>query len=240
MSTLARPALATGALPTMPARLLGRASGAALAIFVRPWLAVALVALVVALPLYLVTASTFDDTNARLESSRQAEQARAAETAAKIVEDRVGGIQTDLAAVASSRFMQSAVTTGDAVALGALVTELRATIGIEHETLAVFVENTRGSLLAIDPPDQTLIGRDFSQRDYFIGVSRGWIPFVSEAFQAAIQGNPATTVVAVPVFGDDDRPVGVFGAAVDFSLAADWLTPLSGYRDVYVLDRKGR
>jgi len=240
VSTLARPALGTGALPTIPARLLGRASGAALAIFLRPWLAVALVALVVALPLYLVTASTFDDTNARLESSRQAEQARAADTAAKIIEDRVGGIQTDLVAVASSQLMQSAVATGDAIALGALVTEFRPTIGIEHETLAVFVENTRGSLLAIDPPDQTLIGRDFSQRDYFIGVSRDWKPFVSEAFQAAIRGNPATTVIAVPVFGDDDKPVGVFGAAVDFSLAADWLTALSGYQDVYVLDRKGR
>jgi signal transduction histidine kinase/ActR/RegA family two-component response regulator len=212
----------------------------ALAIFLRPWLAVAVVGFVIALPLYLVTASTFDDTNARLESSRRAEQARAAQTGAKIVGDRVSGIQTDLVAVASSRFMQDAVASGDAAALGALVTELRPIVGIEHETLTVFVENTHGSLLAIDPPDQTLIGRDFSQRDYFIGVSSGWKPFVSEAFQAAIRGNPATTVVAVPVFGRDDEPVGIFGAAVDLARAADWLTPLSSYQDVYVVDRKGR
>src|SRR5205814_7762556 len=142
--------------------------------------------------------------------------------------------------VANSNFMQTAVASGDIVARGALVTELRPVVGIEHETLTVFVENTKGTLLALDPPDQTLIGRDFSQRDYFIGVSRDWKPFVSEAFRAAIQGNPATTVVVVPVFGDDGMAIGVFGAAVDLSRAADWLTPLSAYQDVYVLDRKGR
>jgi signal transduction histidine kinase/ActR/RegA family two-component response regulator len=113
-------------------------------------------------------------------------------------------------------------------------------VGIDQETLTVFVEDTRGSLLALDPPDASLIGRDFSQRDYFIGVSRAWEPYVSEAFRGAIQGNPATTVVAVPVFGEDDRPIGLFGAAVDLSRAADWLAPLSSYEDVYLVDSKGR
>jgi len=46
--------------------------------------------------------------------------------------------------------------------------------------------------------------------------------------------------VAVPVFGDDDRPIGLFGAAVDLSRAAVWLAPLSAYQDVYLVDRKGR
>ena len=221
-------------LKALPARV----GSVALAIFLRPWLAVGVAVIVVALPMYLGTAATFDDTNARLESSRRAEQARAAETGAKIVADRVGGLQTDLVAVANSRFMQIAVASGDTVALGALVTELRPIVGIGHETLTVFVENTGGALLALDPPDQSLIGRDFSQRDYFVGVSRDWKPFVSEVFRGAIRGNPATTVVVVPVFGDDDKVVGVFGAAVDLARAADWLTPLSAYRDVYVLDRK--
>jgi signal transduction histidine kinase/ActR/RegA family two-component response regulator len=217
-----------------------RVSSVVLAIFLRPWATVALFGLFIALPLFLLTAATFEDTNARLERSRQAEQARAAETGAKIVADRVGGIESDLVAVASSRFMQTAVATGDTAALNALVTELRPIVGIEHETLAVFVENTKGLLLALDPPDQTLIGRDFSQRDYFVGVSRDWKPFVSEAFQAAMRGNPATTVVVVPVFGDDGKAVGVLGAAIDLFRAADWLTPLSAYEDVYVVDRKGR
>jgi signal transduction histidine kinase/ActR/RegA family two-component response regulator len=215
-------------------------NSAALAVFVRPWLAVSLVTLIVIVPSYLVTDVTFNDTNTRLESSRRAEQARAANTGAKIVADRVGGLQTDLAAVASSRLMQEAVAARDAPNLGVLTSEFRPVVGITGETLSVFIEDARGTLLAIDPPDPTLIGRDFSQRDYFIGVSREWKPFVSEAFPSALQGNPATTVVAVPVFGFDDRPVGVFGAAINLAGAADWLSPLSSYQDVYLVDRKGR
>jgi len=164
-------------------RFLARLNAAALSLFRRPWLAVGLVAVVIALPMYLVTDATFNDTNARLEGSRQAEQARAAETGAKIVADRVGGLQTDLIAIASSGFMQHAIAARDAATLGVLAAEFRPVVGIDQETLTVFVEDTRGSLLAIDPPDPTLIGRDFSHRDYFIGVSRGWEPYVSEAFR---------------------------------------------------------
>ncbi|MGH2473251.1 MAG: sensor histidine kinase, partial [Candidatus Limnocylindria bacterium] len=192
------------------------------------------------MPSYLITDVVFNDTNARLESSRRAEQARAAETGAKIVADRVGGLQTDLVAVASSRFTKDAIATRNAAILAILVTEFRPVVGIARDTLTVFIEDARGSLLALDPPDQTLIGRDFSQRDYFIGVSRDWKPFVSEAFQGAIRGNPSTTVVAVPIFDAGGSPAGVLGAAVDLSRAAEWFAPLSAYQDVYLLDRKGR
>ncbi len=155
-----------------------------------------------------MTDVTFNDTNTRLESSRQAEQARAAGTGAKIVADRVGGLQTNLVAVASSRFMHDAIGAPDAAALAVLATAFRPVVGLDRDTLSIFIEDTHGALLALDPPDQTLIGRDFSQRDYFIGVSREWKPFVSEAFQGALRGNPATTVVAVPIFGDPRRVSG--------------------------------
>src|SRR5688572_10018459 len=80
--------------------LLGRASSAALSIFLRPWVALVLVTLVVVVPGFLITDIVFDDTNTRLEGSRRAEQVRASETGAKIVADRVGGLQTDLVALA--------------------------------------------------------------------------------------------------------------------------------------------
>jgi len=225
---------------TITARLLGRVSNAALSIFLRPWLALTIVTLVVVAPAYLITGVTFNDTNTRLEDSAQAEQARGAETAAEIVAGRVSGLQTDLVALATSRFTGTAMAAGDSVTLSILVTEFRPVVGIDRETLSIFIEDARGSLLALDPPDQTLIGRDFSQRDYFIGVSREWKPFVSEAFQGALRGNPATTVVAVPIFAPDGTAVGVMGAAIDLSRAADWLAPLSTYQDVYLVDRKGR
>jgi signal transduction histidine kinase/CheY-like chemotaxis protein len=187
-----------------------------------------------------LTDVTLNDTNTRLEGARNAEQARAANTGAKIVADRVGGIQANLIAVASSRDIRDATAARDTASLGVLATQFRQVVGLDRDALLLFVEDSRGALLAIDPPDQTLIGRDFSQRDYFVGVSRDWKPFVSEAFQGAAQGNPATTVVAVPIFGASVGATGVLGTAVDLSRAADWLAPLSGYQDVYLVDRKGR
>jgi signal transduction histidine kinase len=224
----------------IPARIVARVSSLALGIFLRPWLALALVIGLIALPSFLITDLVSKDTDARLESSRRAEQARAAEIGARIVADRVSGLQTDLLEVANSRVTKDAMTSGDPATLTTLVTEFHPVVGIDRETLTVFIEDTRGFLLALDPPDQALIGRDFSQRDYFIGVTRDWKPFVSEAFQGAIRGNPATTVVAVPIFAADGKAAGVLGAAVDLSSTAGWLTPLSAYQDVYLLDRKGR
>jgi len=222
------------------ASTLSRANSAALSLFLRPWLAVALVALLILLPSYVVADATFNDTNARLEASRREEQSRSAQTGAKIVTERLEGLELDLAAIASTHSMRDAVAAGDTTRLSALGTQFRPVVGIDGETLILFIEDVRGTLLALDPPDATLIGRDFSQRDYFVGVAKAWTPYVSEAFQGAAKGNPATTVVAVPVFDTNDRPVGVLGAAVDLSRAADWLTALSANEDVYLVDQKGR
>jgi signal transduction histidine kinase/ActR/RegA family two-component response regulator len=226
-----------------PARLastFSRANSAALALFLRPWLAVALVALLILVPSYVVTDATLSDTNARLEAQRRAEQARSAETGAKIVGERLQGVELDLAAIASTTSMQDAVAAGDTTRLATLGRQFRPVVGIDGETLILFIEDARGTLLALDPPDATLVGRDFSQRDYFVGVAKEWKPYVSEAFQGAAKGNPATTVVAVPVFGANDRPVGVLGAALDLTRAAAWLTALSANEDVYLVDQKGR
>src|SRR5437867_10659029 len=111
-------------------------SAAALAIFLRPWLALALVAFVVVLPSYLITDFVFNDTNARLEGSRRAEQGRAARTGAKIVADRVAGLRADLVAVAGSRSVRDAITGGDAATLSNLAAEFAPVVGIGGETLS--------------------------------------------------------------------------------------------------------
>src|SRR5207248_7722047 len=102
-----------------------------------------------------------------------------------------------------SGFTKGAIAAGDTRTLAILVSEFRPVIGQGREVMIVFAEDKAGKLLALDPPDASLLGRDFSTRDYFIGVSREWKPFVSEAFSGATQGNPPTTVVAVPLVTAD-------------------------------------
>jgi signal transduction histidine kinase len=218
----------------------GRLTAFALAILLRPWLAVIVVGLVVAMPSFLLVGLVTADTTARLESSRLEEQGRAAQTGAQIVATRLAGLRSSLTGVAESPFMKDALPRRDSRILDILMSGFRPVIGLEHEVLILFVEDTRGDLLALDPPDPTVTGKNFATRDYFVGVAREWKPFVSEAFRGAAQGNPPTTVVAVPVFAPDGKPAGVLGAALDLSRAADWFAPLGSYADVYLVDRNGR
>ena len=135
-------------------------------------LALVLLALVVAVPSFLVTDIVLKDTDTRLDNARLEEQSRAAQTAARIVSDRLAGLRSDLTAVAASGFTKGAIAAGDTRTLAILVSEFRPVIGQGREVMIVFAEDKAGKLLALDPPDPTVLGRDFSTRDYFIGVSR--------------------------------------------------------------------
>ena len=74
------------------APITARIGALALAVFLRPLLALVLLALVVAVPSFLVTDIVLKDTDTRLDNARLEEQSRAAQTAARIVRDRVGGL----------------------------------------------------------------------------------------------------------------------------------------------------
>ena len=195
--------------------------------------------LIIVVPAFIATEVVYRDTNARLEDARVAEQARDAKIGAQLVEDDVRGIRSDLLALANSRAAKAALAARDLDELAVLVGESLPGVGT-GEALTLFFDDRRGTLVALAPPQPDLIGRDFSQRDYFIGVSREWKPFVSEAFQGATTAKPSTVVVAVPVFGPDGVPLGLLGTSIDLSAASTWFDPLSRYEDVYLIDRKGR
>jgi signal transduction histidine kinase/ActR/RegA family two-component response regulator len=226
--------------PTWTATVAARASALAVGVFLRPWLAVIFVGAFVAVPSFLVAAVVIDETGSRLRTSRLEEQGRAAQTGADIVFKALEGVSSNLQAVASSRAVGGAMAASDHNALASLLHESRPLLGVNDEVMVLFIEDRSGILLAIEPPDPTLPGKDFSARDYFIGVSRAWTPYVSEAFPAAIRGNPPTTVVAVPLFSTAGKPVGVLGAGLDLSKTPGWFGPLGQYQDVYLVDAKGR
>ena len=212
--------------------LVARVTAAAEAVFIRPWLAALLVGVLVAAPSFLLVGVVVGDTEQQLQQARIDEQARAAHTGADIVAARLTGLRTNLVAVADSQIVIDAVTRKDTRVLDVVVHEFRPVLGLQNDVLVLFAEDVRGDVLAISPRDPTLIGKNFATRDYFIGVTKEWKPFVSEAFRGAVQGSPPTTVVAVPVFTAKGEPAGVLGAALDLSQAARWFASLSGYDDV--------
>jgi len=109
------------------------------------------------------------------------------------------------------------------------------------QVMRVFALDQRGILLAIEPPAPDTVGRDFSERDYFRGVSHAWTAYVSEAFVTAVQNSPVAVAVAVPVLGPSGNPRGVLAVAIDLQRASDWFSRLrASFDEVYLVDDRGR
>lgn len=75
------------------------------------------------------------------------------------------------------------------------------------------VISPEGESLAVYPYDPTPIGKNFSHRDYFIGVNRTDKPYVSEVFNAAVTGEPrlVATAAHIRAESDGDKPGEVLG-----------------------------
>ena len=77
----------------------------------------------------------------------------------------------------------------------------------------VFVTEPNGKLVDVLPPTPSIVGQDFSYRDWYRGVTATGRPYVSEAYQSAAAGNPRVVAAAAPVRlpGRDGQPGEVIG-----------------------------
>ena len=63
----------------------------------------------------------------------------------------------------------------------------------------VFVADANGRLIDIVPPTPSIVGDDFSYRDWYRGVTSTGRPYVSEAYVSRAAGRPKVVAVATPV-----------------------------------------
>ena len=81
-----------------------------------------------------------------------------------------------------------------------------------------FLADPSGKLIAIRPSTPSIIGEDFSFRDWYQGVIATRRPYVSEAYRSAAEGRPRVAAVAAPVYapslpGVKGRITGIIVAA---------------------------
>lgn len=98
-----------------------------------------------------------------------------------------------------------------------------------------------GVLKAIASGDPSVIGSDFSFRDYYQGISNKWEPYISEVFKRAAQPKYNVVGVAVPIKSDDQRILGGFGVAIKLDTIQEWIKDIDmgPLGSVYVVDQKG-
>ncbi|MFN7137996.1 MAG: sensor histidine kinase [Limisphaerales bacterium] len=110
----------------------------------------------------------------------------------------------------------------------------------EKLSRSVFTD-PQGTLLVDFPHDPGVIGKNFSDRDWFRGVSQVGSPYVSEIYQRAALGRSSVVMIAARVEDPNGKLLGYLGAQYTLEELADWfetIKPVSMGK-VTFFDRNG-
>ncbi|HEV2009414.1 MAG TPA: ATP-binding protein [Candidatus Limnocylindria bacterium] len=217
-------------------RLMGVSGG----LTASPWRTAVLVTLLVAVPLLVFDLASTAAARDGLRAQTLFDEHKAADQAAVFVASELDQLRNGLIAAAADPGLAATVASGNGPVLERYLIPFKALM--PKQVMRVFVLDRSGTNLAIEPPAPDTLGKDFSGRDYFKGVSRGdWQPYVSEAFVTVLQGAPPSVAIVVPVRDPMGVPVGVLGAALDLGAASEWFARLRAvFADVYLVDGRGR
>jgi len=105
-----------------------------------------------------------------------------------------------------------------------------------------FVTDTRGILWANFPVFPESRGKDFSQRDWYKGISAHWEPYISTVFKLSVGDKPLAVAVCVPIFDEKERVIGILASSQRLGFLVDTIerVPFSPYTTVNVIDRAGK
>jgi len=91
------------------------------------------------------------------------------------------------------------------------------------------------------PEILSVIGKDFSYRDYYLGVSKNWEPYVAEAIKPAVPLGYNLVPVAIPIKSEAHKVLGIMLLNIKLDTIAEWSKSIdvgpAGF--VYIVDHKG-
>jgi signal transduction histidine kinase/CheY-like chemotaxis protein len=165
---------------------------------------------------YLSTDLAADAMKNRVEASMEAS---AAMSALYINEELQGLVEVD-EAFADRPSLVTALAGGDARRYNR--PNIRATLEeLAHVRRGIgtaFIADTSGRLIEIVPETPSIVGKDFSFRDWYKGVTTQGKPYVSEAYRSQAAGEPLVVAVAAAIWaggdeGEGGRRLGILVAA---------------------------
>ncbi|HEV8176522.1 MAG TPA: PDC sensor domain-containing protein, partial [Gemmatimonadales bacterium] len=86
--------------------------------------------------------------------------------------------------------------------------------GVRDGIGTAFLARPDGRLIDIVPATPSILGDDFSFRDWYRGVHATGRTYISEAYESKAKGRPSVVAVATPVDGKEDRHAGGRPAAI--------------------------
>lgn len=105
----------------------------------------------------------------------------------------------------------------------------------------VFLTGPDGTLMVDVPELPGVRGRNFASRGWYQGVSREWIPYISDVYQRAASPQVHVFAVSVPIEGVDGQVAGILVLQVRLDTFFEWTKHVDTGSDgvMYVVDRAG-
>lgn len=192
--------------------------------------------MIVAVPLLGLSILIRIQTTAALEERLDKETQWLATTAARHMETSLKGNISIGRLFVTRLTLQEAIKKGDKTLLTRHLKILTATI---PELDRVFLTTEKGVQIANFPETPATLGVDFSDRDWFKGVSKDWAPYVSEFYVRAAEPKRYLFAIAVPVRIDGDvRAILVMQPKPDY-IKNILLSIEIGRGRIYAVDKQG-
>src|SRR5580658_2566787 len=104
-----------------------------------------------------------------------------------------------LESIATRRTFGKAWTEGN---LDLITWHLRSAKSLRPDFSYVGLYDLDGRMRAIYPPQPSLLGQSFSNRDWYHGVVQQWEPYISEVYPSAVPPHDLVIAIAVPLRDD--------------------------------------
>lgn len=154
--------------------------------------------------------------NANLTTERSKLSAAAQVTAAFVATEMDGVGELEELALKDSDFVAALGSGPTHDQLTKIRVTLDELVALKSDYAFASVATGDGTILAISPPDPTIVGQNFAYRDWYVGVMRTGKTYVSNAYVSAVAGSPHIVGVGTPIYAA--APSGQHGAMLGILL----------------------
>jgi PAS domain S-box-containing protein len=169
--------------------------------------------------------------NSTVDTEVQRRLTTSADVSVAYVADQMNALKALAASYAERPAVVNQLAAGERADRAKLQTHLASLQSRDPSFIGVWAMDSRGTMLAFDPPQPTVIGGNFAFRDYYQGAMFSGKPYLSAAYEAALPGNPRAVAVTAPVVSDG-RIVGLIGIGFRLEAVAAFTARLAGVQKV--------
>ncbi len=171
----------------------------------RQWRLYGVLMLIIGVPLLLLIGAIVMPVHMQLEAEAEAKNRLLSQLLAAAVDEELNGLKNHVSSVANRPHLSDAMIDADT---GVLIGHLAGLVNDSPRITRAFIADPHGIELYDYPHDPTVIGEDFSYRDWFRGVSTAGTTYVSEMYRRAALNQVPVVSVAAPIRHVDGHVVG--------------------------------